>query len=119
MTKVEVRPPIPVWAIERSGKPFGVLERKFPKIRQWERGEDQPTLRQLEKLAKATLTPLGYFFLAAPPEEKLPIPHFRTLGDEGLRRPTPNLLETVQIMERRQASKGGLAPGLPRQAIQK
>ncbi|MGA3325937.1 MAG: ImmA/IrrE family metallo-endopeptidase [Terriglobia bacterium] len=103
MTRVEVNQHVLDWAIERSGKPLGLLQRKFPKIRQWQKGGDRPTLRQLEELAKATLTPLGYFFLGAPPEEKLPIPHFHTLGDGGLARPTPNLLETVQIMERRQA----------------
>src|SRR5207247_6545965 len=91
------------WAIERSGKPFDVLERRFPKIREWERGQDRPTLRQLEELAKATFTPLGYFFLPAPPEERLPIPHFRTLAEEGVKSPSPNLLDTVQIMERRQS----------------
>ncbi len=103
MNRVAVNERVLGWAIERSGRPFDVLEQKFPRIRQWETGKDQPTLRQLEELAKATLTPLGYFFLSAPPEERLPIPHFRTLGDANLSGPSPNLLETVQIMERRQA----------------
>src|SRR2546426_6665785 len=103
MTRVAVNERVLGWAIERSGRSFDVLERKFPRIRQWETGKDQPTLRQLEELAKATLTPLGYFFLSAPPVERLPIPHFRTLGETDLSRPSPNLLETVQIMERRQA----------------
>jgi Zn-dependent peptidase ImmA (M78 family) len=60
-------------------------------------------LRQLEKLAKETATPLGYLFLSEPPEERLPIPHFRTLGDQTARHPSPDLLETVHTMERRQA----------------
>ncbi|MEK7137021.1 MAG: ImmA/IrrE family metallo-endopeptidase [Patescibacteria group bacterium] len=57
----------------------------------------------MESLAKATLTPLGFFFLTAPIEERLPIPHFRTLGDEPLRRSSPDLLYTMQLMQRRQA----------------
>ena len=59
-------------------------------------------MHQLEELAQATSTPLGYFFLPNPPEERLSIPHFRTLGNAGPKKPSANLLETVQIMERRQ-----------------
>jgi hypothetical protein len=53
-------------------------------------------------LARKTLTPFGYFFLPEPPDDKLPIPDFRTVKDSGLNRPSPNLLETVQAMQRRQ-----------------
>jgi Zn-dependent peptidase ImmA (M78 family) len=42
-------------------------------------------------------------FLSEPPKERLPIPHFRTVASESLRMPSPELLETVQAMERRQA----------------
>jgi hypothetical protein len=66
------------------------------------RGEKQPTFNQLEDLAKKTLTPLGYFFLDEPPEEKLPVPDFRTLENRPLRRASPNLLETIYTMQRRQ-----------------
>lgn len=103
MSRVAVKREVLRWAVNRSGRPLQSLQRRFPKIRQWETGESQPTLRQLESLAKATLTPLGFFFLPAPPEERLPIPYFRTLGDEPLRRPSADLLESVQTMQRRQA----------------
>jgi Zn-dependent peptidase ImmA (M78 family) len=79
------------------------LEGKFPKLPEWLSGSGKPTLHQLEDLAKATSTPLGYFFLSEPPEERLSIPHFRTLASERPRQPSPDLLETVQVMERRQA----------------
>jgi Zn-dependent peptidase ImmA (M78 family) len=102
MTRVEISPAVLRWALDRSGKAAAVAQ-KLPKLREWERGESQPTLRQLEAFARATSTPLGYFFLAEPPEERLPIPHFRTLGDTHPHRPSPDLLETVQTMERRQA----------------
>ncbi|MGH9449734.1 MAG: ImmA/IrrE family metallo-endopeptidase [Terriglobia bacterium] len=103
MSKVPINENVLAWAVERSGKPLEVLEGKFPRIRRWERGTDGPTMNQLNELAKATYTPLGYFFLPAPPDERLPIPLFRTATDERIVRPSPNLLETIQIMQRRQA----------------
>jgi Zn-dependent peptidase ImmA (M78 family) len=57
----------------------------------------------LEGFAKTTHTPLGFFFLPFPPDERLPIPHFRTSGNEIQERPSPDLLETVHAMELRQA----------------
>jgi Zn-dependent peptidase ImmA (M78 family) len=103
VTRVEVSGAVLRWALERSSKDISTLTEKLPRLQGWLDGQSQPTLRQLEALAKATSTPLGYFFLAQPPEEKLPIPLFRTLGDGHPHRPSPDLLETVQIMERRQA----------------
>jgi Zn-dependent peptidase ImmA (M78 family) len=90
------------WACERAGQPVGVLARRFPKYERWERGEEKPTLRQVEELAKATYTPVGFFFLSEPPEDRLPIPHFRTVADAHLGRPSANLIETVYTMQRRQ-----------------
>jgi Zn-dependent peptidase ImmA (M78 family) len=103
VSRVAINEGVLRWAIDRSGRTFDVLQRRFPKIREWETGESQPTLRQLESLAKATLTPLGFFFLPAPPEERLPVPHFRTLGDQKPSGPSPDLLDTIQTAQRRQA----------------
>ncbi|MFA5786434.1 MAG: ImmA/IrrE family metallo-endopeptidase [Actinomycetota bacterium] len=102
MVRVTVSERLLGWAVERSGRPE-VIGRRFPKLPEWLTGESLPTLRQLEQLANATFTPLGYLFLQEPPQEALPIPHFRTLGDQPSIRPSPDLLETVQTMERRQA----------------
>jgi len=102
MTRVSVSESVLRWALERSGR-FEAVERKFPKLPEWLQGASRPTLRQLEALARATATPLGYLFLPEPPDDRLPIPFFRTRGDEPLRRPSPDLLETVRTMERRQA----------------
>ncbi|GIP48999.1 DNA-binding protein [Paenibacillus sp. J53TS2] len=102
MARVEVSPDLLRWAVTRTGI-AEAIENKFPKLNQWIAREEYPTLKQLELFAKATYTPLGCFFLESPPEERLPIPHFRTLGDQGhAEPPSPDLLETVQIIERRQ-----------------
>jgi Zn-dependent peptidase ImmA (M78 family) len=102
MSKVAVKSNLITWARERSGVPGSALRKRFPKFQEWERGEAQPTLRQLEAFAKTTSTPLGYFFLPNPPEERLPIPDFRTVPGAQAQRPSPNLLETIQTMQLRQ-----------------
>lgn len=90
------------WAIDRSQLPADELAHAFPKLAEWLQGERNPTFKQLEKFAKKTMTPLGYFFLDSPPEEELSIPDFRTAADKPLKRPSPNLFETIQVMQRRQ-----------------
>ncbi len=89
------------WALERSGRPEAIADR-FPQLPGWLAGEVQPTLRQLERFAKATSTPLGRLLLAEPIEEQLPIPLFRTAVHEALHIASPELLEVVQTMEQRQ-----------------
>lgn len=101
MVKVKTSPIVLEWAAKRSGR-LDEVELKFPKYTQWINNQDQPTLKQLESFAKYTYTPLGYLFLHQPPSDSLPIPHYRTLDDRQSLQPSPNLLETVYTMERRQ-----------------
>jgi Zn-dependent peptidase ImmA (M78 family)/transcriptional regulator with XRE-family HTH domain len=103
MNTVSIKPEIIRWARERAGFEITDLARPFPKLVEWEKGTSAPTLRQLENLAKRLWAPLGYFFLPAPPEEKLPIPDFRSVHDTPIQHPSPDLLETVFLMQRRQA----------------
>ncbi len=102
MTRVSVAPEILSWACERSGRDMAELAVRVPQLPAWVRGEREPTLKQLERLAKATRTPFGYLFLATPPEERLPVPDFRTLGGASRARPSPDLLDTLYGMRRRQ-----------------
>jgi len=103
MPTVAVKPELIRWAIARSGLPTDDLLKKFPKLDQWKAGKRQPTVRQLEDFAKTTMTPFGFLFLPEPPEERLPIPDFRTPGDTPIDRPSPNLIETIHTTQRRQA----------------
>lgn len=91
-----------LWAIERSGVGVEVFEGRFPKIRDWIEGAIQPTMRQAETFARAAHAPFGYMFLPAPPEERLPVPYFRTIAERKEHRPSPELLETIHTMQVRQ-----------------
>lgn len=102
MTRVAIKPEVLDWAVARSGKDRAKLAKRFGKLDQWESGESEPTLKQLEHFARATYTPLGYLFLDEPPEDKLPIRDFRTVMGRAPKRPSPNLLDTVHQMQRRQ-----------------
>lgn len=79
------------------------LETRFPKLSEWETGETLPTLKQLEKFARATHVPIGYLFMPVPPEEPLPIPDFRTLAGRTITRPSPNLLDMIYVCQERQS----------------
>lgn len=99
--RVPIRPEILRWARERAGRDLGDLVPRFPQLPAWERGEKQPTFKQVEAFAKATYTPFGFMFLIEPPEEHLPIPDFRTVVRRP-KRPSPDLLDTIYAMQRRQ-----------------
>jgi Zn-dependent peptidase ImmA (M78 family) len=102
MTRVNVQPALLKWARDRSGLPADIVELKFPKLGDWEAGVARPTLKQLERFAKVTRTPLGMLFLDEPPDLPLPIPDFRTVDNQVVGAPSPDLLDTIYAMQRRQ-----------------
>lgn len=103
MEYVAVKPRLFRWALERSGRDEKKNVSRFPKLPEWETGEQSPTLKQLEDFAKATYTPVGFFFLSKPPAEQVLIPDFRTIRDECLMGgPSANQLDTLYICQQRQ-----------------
>src|SRR5581483_1141615 len=102
MSRVEVRPELLRWARERAGLALGTLAQRIPQAPAWERGETRPTLKQIERFAKATRTPVDYLFLPQPPIEQVPIPAFRTIRSERMGRPSPDLLDTIYVCQQRQ-----------------
>ena len=102
MTRVPIAPKMLRWACNRAGYDVAHVAARIPQLPAWVQCERQPTLKQLEKLAKATHTPLGYLFLPEPPEERLPVPDYRTVSGARRERPSPDLLETLHTMQRRQ-----------------
>ena len=51
--RVPVRPELLRWARERSKLGEDDIQRRFPHFDEWERGDAQPTFKQLEAFAKA------------------------------------------------------------------
>jgi len=102
--RIQVAPKMLIWARGRSGLRISDLAKKsgLSNLAKWEADEAQPTFKQLEAFAQATHTPIGFFFLPEPPQERLPIPDYRTFGDRPVPRPTPDLLDTIYACEMRQ-----------------
>lgn len=102
LVRPAVKPELLKWARERVGWDLSEAAHRFPRFAAWEDGSTNPTFRQLETLAKATHTPIGYFFLPEPPRERVPIPDLRTIADRPVHEPSPDLLDTIYICQRRQ-----------------
>ena len=102
MVRACVKPELFRWARERVGRSIEDFGDRFKKLGEWERGETQPTLKQLEAFAKVTYVPFGYFFLPEPPAEHIPIPDLRTIRNQEISHPSPDLLDTIHAMQRRQ-----------------
>jgi len=100
--RVEVKPELLRWARERAGFDLAAVTKRFPQLPDWESGDLRPTLKQLEKFAKATYAPIGFLFLPEPPIEQVPIPDFRTVGNRHVERSSPDLLDTIYICQQRQ-----------------
>ena len=102
MNRISIKPSLLKWARERAGKSQEDLCTRFKKLPHWEDGRQKPTLKQLQEFAKVVHVPLGYLFLPDPPNLELPITDFRTVSDEMRVSASPDLLDTLYAMQRRQ-----------------
>lgn len=102
VVRVDVAPEVLRWAVRRSGWDEDTTVRRAPKLDVWLSQEERPTLKQLEKFANATHTPLGLLFLPEPPVEAVPIPDMRTLSNVGVQQPSADLLDTIYQCQQRQ-----------------
>ncbi|MFB3737473.1 MAG: ImmA/IrrE family metallo-endopeptidase [Candidatus Velamenicoccus archaeovorus] len=101
--RVQVRGGLLEWARDRARLDVDDLVNRFPKLPAWEAEDARPTLKQLERFALATHTPVGYLLLEEPPADPLPIPDFRTMTDAAIERPSADLLDTIYQAQQRQA----------------
>lgn len=102
MVRVEVKPDLLRWACKRAGFDSADVAEHIPQLTAWESGDAKPTLKQVERFARTVHVPVGYLFLQEPPVEQIPIPDFRTVGNEYIGHPSPDLLETIYLCQQRQ-----------------
>lgn len=103
MSRIAASPGVLRWARERAGLSVADLQGRFPKLADWEAETTQPTMRQLEQFAKVTGAPFGFFFLPEPPEMPLPFADFRRVEHRRPQGVSPELMDTIHLMGRRQA----------------
>ena len=104
--QITLEPNVLRWARERVNLSPETLAEKMKvkpdRVTEWEQS-GKISIAQAERLAARTHTPLGYLYLGEPPDDSLPIRDFRTQGGDLPNRPSPNLLDTIYLMQRRQA----------------
>lgn len=104
--QITLQPSVLRWARERVNLSPETLAEKLnvkpDRVTQWEES-GKISIAQADRLAARTYTPLGYLYLEEPPDDSLPIHDLRTRTGDPPRRPSPNLLDTIYQMQRRQA----------------
>lgn len=100
-TRVEIQPDILERAIKRAGFIVDEFLLRYPKVGEWLTLEKQPTVKQLEKFSKDVRIPFGYLLLDELPEEKVPIPFFRT-GSGRTDNVSLAIYDTILLLKNRQ-----------------
>ena len=105
-TIITLKPGVLLWARERAGISREDLAHKMQvsvdRIVEWEESGNI-SVAQADRLSERTHTPVGLLYLSEPPDDKLPIPDFRTRHTQAVPlHPSLDLLETVYTMQRRQ-----------------
>ncbi len=104
---VAVNPSILTWAREESGYAVDRVARRLQvkeeRVAAWEKGERQPTLRQLEQLARFLHRPFSIFFLPRPPQLSPLAAEYRRLSGVEPGHESPELrLALRQMLTRRE-----------------
>lgn len=96
--EVVLEPTVLEWARNRAGLSELDLAQKtriaLDRVLEWEQ-DGRITLKEAERLAKATFTPAGSLYLSVPPDERLTVTDFRVVGEETPQRPSPDLLDVL------------------------
>ena len=97
-TSIEISPEILQWVmahIQYDSLPQSII--KY--LDSWINGKKKPTFNQIHKVSNTTGIPLGYFFLATPPEEDTSLVEYRTIESKQLENPSRNLIDIMHDMD--------------------
>lgn len=95
-------PAIISWALQRAGKSPSDLESIGKHSEEWLSGKRRPTIKQVQKIAAKTHVPFPYFYGDDIPAMALQIPDFRTTYSGNASTPSPELYDTINLMQSRQ-----------------
>jgi Zn-dependent peptidase ImmA (M78 family)/DNA-binding XRE family transcriptional regulator len=106
MAKALINGGIITWARQRAEMdPVDLatsIHVKPEQISDWESGEDHPTFRQAQNLAKKLFIPFGYLFLTEPPVIEPQIADLRTVRDEQRNRFSLEFEDVLNDAQRKQ-----------------
>ncbi len=106
MTEALITPQIIEWARLRYHLAVDIAAEKLKikpeRLEAWEKGDERPSFIQAQKLAQKLHIPFGYLFLSTPPEEKLPLPDFRTVAGSKPLPPSPEFTDLLNDILRKQ-----------------
>lgn len=104
-TKANIKPKILVWARKEAGLELEEAARKaavnVDRLQEWERGDDQPSIPQLRKLADAYKRPITVFYLQDVPERFRVMHDFRRLPGEVAGEYSMDLRLQLRLIEQR------------------
>ena len=102
MARTTPNPKVIAWAMERVHKEPSDFASISKNVERWVTGEKIPTVKQMQKLAEKTHVPLPYFYDDVIPSMSLQIPDYRTTYSGNAENPSPELYETINLMQSRQ-----------------
>src|SRR2546422_1081475 len=105
-----VKPALLIWARERAGLSLEVAAARtdieIERLRQWEQGQNHPSIAQLRKLGEVYKRPIAVFFLPGPPQGFDPQREFRRLPGLTPQKESPELrLALRTALFRREAAR--------------
>jgi Zn-dependent peptidase ImmA (M78 family)/DNA-binding XRE family transcriptional regulator len=115
--KANVTPELLSWARRSAGYALEEAAKKInnisaEKLAAWEEGTDQPTVKQLYKLAEVYKRPVGTFFLSELPQDFTIPRDFRRLPGEVAGVYSPALRRQIRLAEERREAALDLFEGL-------
>ncbi|HCY77517.1 MAG TPA: hypothetical protein DHV28_16500 [Ignavibacteriales bacterium] len=101
--KAYITPNVLKWARESARMPIEIAASKVnisaDRLKKWEEGSDQPTIKQAQTLAKVYKRPFALFFLPEIPKDFQPLQDFRSKGSKELTTSSIFIIREIQLKQ--------------------